>query len=82
MCGNHRLNTAAGFALYLVGAFALVIIAMETPSIQYYTGGIVIGLFIFGLFFAYVNAMRQTRRLVEKRPEEEEKKEEQPPKQA
>ena len=60
------MNTATGFALYLIASFALVIFAIRTPEIQYYTGGIVIALFIIGLFFAFGNAMRQGRKLESK----------------
>jgi len=60
------LNTAAAMLLFLLGSFALIIAFVETPSIQYYTGGVIIALFIAGLFYAWGNSIIQTRRLDEK----------------
>jgi len=57
------LNTAAAMALFLVGSFALIFAFVETPAIQYYTGGVIIALFIAGLFYAWGNSILQTRRL-------------------
>ncbi len=51
--------------LFLLGSFALIIAFVETPSIQYYTGGVIIALFIAGLFYAWGNSIIQTRRLDE-----------------
>ena len=59
------MNTLTALLLFLVGAFALIIGFTETPSIQYYTGGVIIGLFIAGLLYAWANTIRQTRKLNE-----------------
>lgn len=53
------LNTAAGLGLFLLGSFALLYATTRFASVQYYTGGIVIALFISGLFYAFGNAIRQ-----------------------
>jgi hypothetical protein len=51
--------------LFLAGSFALIIGFVRTPSIEYYTGGVVVGLFMLGIFFTYGNSILQTRRLEE-----------------
>lgn len=66
------MNTATAMALFLLGSFALIVGFVRTPSIQYYTGGVVIGLFMAGLFYAYGNSILQTRRMEEKLKKEEE----------
>ncbi len=53
------MNTAAGLGLFLLGSFALLYATTRFPSTQYYTGGIVIALFISGLFYAFANAIKQ-----------------------
>lgn len=58
--------------LLLLGSFALIIGFVKTPSIQYYTGGAVVGLFMLGLFIIFGNAMMETRRMEEKLKKEEE----------
>jgi hypothetical protein len=67
------LNTATAILLFLLGSFALIIGFVRTPSIQYYTGGVVIALFMAGLFYAYGNSILQTRRMEEKLAEEQKK---------
>ena len=57
------MNTLTGLLLFLAGAFALIIAFIRTPAIQYYTGGVIIGLFIAGLLYAWGNTIRQTRKL-------------------
>jgi hypothetical protein len=57
------MNTLTAIVVYLVGSFALIIGFIKTPSIQYYTGGVIIGLFIAGLLFAWANTIRQTGKL-------------------
>jgi hypothetical protein len=57
------LNTAAAMVLFLLGSFALMFAFVETPAIQYYTGGVIIALFIAGLIYAWGNSIIQTRRL-------------------
>ncbi len=59
------MNTLGAMLLYLAGSFALIIVFVKTPSIQFYTGGVVIGLFMAGIFFAAGNSILQTRRLEE-----------------
>jgi hypothetical protein len=58
-----KANTALGLALFLIAAFALIAVAISTPAIQFYTGGIIIALFMAGLFYAYLNAIRQGNKL-------------------
>lgn len=65
------MNTATGLVLFLLGAFALIIAALRVPSIQFYTGGIFIALFMFGAFYAWGNTIRQTRKLEQKEKEEQ-----------
>jgi hypothetical protein len=60
-----KTNTAGALLLFLAGSFALIIVAVRTPAVEFYTGGIVIGLFIFGLFYAYWSAVRQGNKLVQ-----------------
>ncbi|MDA4131030.1 MAG: hypothetical protein OK457_09690 [Thaumarchaeota archaeon] len=62
------MNTLTALLLFLVGAFALIIGFLSVPSIQYYTGGVIIGLFIAGLLYAWANTIRQTRKLGEQDP--------------
>jgi hypothetical protein len=66
------LNTLGAILLFLAGSFALIIAFVRTPSIQYYTGGVVIGLFMAGIFFAFGNSILQTRRLEEAQKKEPE----------
>lgn len=58
--------------LFFLGSFALIIGAISVPSIEFYTGGIVIALFIAGLFYSWFNSIRQGRKVgqrAESRPE-------------
>ncbi|MDA4112058.1 MAG: hypothetical protein OK439_05925 [Thaumarchaeota archaeon] len=64
------MNTATAILLFLLGSFALIIGFISVPSIQYYTGGVIIALFIAGLLYAWGNTIRQTRNVVEQKPEE------------
>jgi cytosine/uracil/thiamine/allantoin permease len=59
------LNTAAAMVIFFAGSLALIFVFVETPSIQYYTGGVIIGLFIAGIVYAWGNSIIQTRRLNE-----------------
>ena len=72
------MNTASGFLLYLIGGFALVVATIKIPGLQYYTGAFVIFLFMGGLFFAWLNAIRQGNKIPDA-PREQEK--ENPPEQ-
>jgi hypothetical protein len=56
--------------LFLVASFALIIGFLKTPSIEFYTGGVIIALFMAGLFFAWGNSILQTRKMDEKQKEE------------
>jgi hypothetical protein len=67
------MNTLTALLLFLLGAFALIIGFIRTPAIQYYTGGVIIGLLIAGLLFAWGNTIRQTRKLSDALPEPEQK---------
>lgn len=60
---DRQLNTAAGIGLFLLGSFVLLYTTIHIPSIEFYTGGIVIALFIFSLLFAYGNAIRQGNKI-------------------
>ncbi|HYB04152.1 MAG TPA: hypothetical protein VED17_06810 [Nitrososphaerales archaeon] len=64
------MNTLTAMLLFLAGSFALIIVFVKTPSIQYYTGGVVIALFMAGIFFAFGNSILQTQRLEEAQKEE------------
>jgi protein-S-isoprenylcysteine O-methyltransferase Ste14 len=64
------MNTAGGFVLFLLGAFALVVLFLRFPSIQYYTGAGFILLFMAGVFYIWANTIRQTRKFDEKQSEE------------
>jgi hypothetical protein len=66
-----RLNTATAMVLFLLGSFALIIAFVRTPSIQYYTGGVVIALFMAGLFYAWGNSIIQTRKMEDKLAQEQ-----------
>ena len=57
------MNTASGFLLFIVAAFALIVALVLTPALRYYTGAFFIFLFMGGLFFAWLNTIRQTSRM-------------------
>ena len=58
------MNTATGFGLYLLGSFVLVAAFVVTPSIKYYLGAVVIFLFMGGVFFAWLNTIRETNNMI------------------
>jgi len=58
------MNTASGLALYLVGSFVMVAAFVVTPSIKYYLGAVVIFLFMGGVFYAWLNTIRQTQNML------------------
>ena len=66
------MNTLTAMLVFLAGSFALVIVFVKTPAIQYYTGGVVVGLFMLGIFLTAGNAMMETRRMEEKLKKEQE----------
>jgi hypothetical protein len=55
--------------VYLAGSFALIIVFIKTPAIEFYTGGVIIGLFMLGIFLSYGITVVQTRGLEEKKEE-------------
>jgi membrane-bound ClpP family serine protease len=57
------LETTAGIALFLLGSFGLIVIALAIPQVEFYTGGIFILLFIVGLLYIWGNAVRQSLKL-------------------
>jgi Co/Zn/Cd efflux system component len=57
------VNTLTALILFLLGSFAVIIGAISTPFLQYYTGGIVIALFIGGLFLAWGLTIIQTKKI-------------------
>lgn len=60
------MNVLTGFGLYLLGAFALIVLALFDVLPTIYLGGFVIAGFIGGLFFAWLNAWRQGENLLRK----------------
>jgi membrane protein implicated in regulation of membrane protease activity len=66
------LNTATAMLLFFLGSLALVIGFVRTPSIQFYTGGVVIALLIIGLLYIYGNSVRQTMRMEKQLKKEQE----------
>ena len=65
------MNAITGYVLFLVGSFALIIGMFALPSYQSYTGALVILFYIVGLFYAWWNAIRQTRKMAETKEEKE-----------
>ena len=59
------MNPGIPLALFFLGAFALIVAMVSIPSAQFYTGGAFVGLFMAGLFYAWGNAWRQSKRLEE-----------------
>ena len=74
------MNVLAGFSLYLAGSFALIYLSLVNIVPTNYLGGLVIGLFIAGLFFAFGNTIYQTKKMnvAEQQKTVNEKKEEPP----
>ena len=77
------MNAATGFGLYLLGSFVLVAAFVLTPAVRYYLGAVVIFLFMGGVFYAWLNTIRQTNNMIRSpqaelpnKEEEEKKKEE------
>ncbi len=61
-----KQNPALAIIAYVLIVFAVIVIGVKTPSIQFYIGGIVIALFMLGLFFAFGNTIRQGKRMADK----------------
>lgn len=64
------MNALVGYFLFLVGSFALIAGMFAFPSYQAYTGALVILLYVVGLFYAWANAIRQTKKMTETEKEE------------
>jgi hypothetical protein len=60
---TRKVNTAIALVLFLLGSFGVIIAAIRTPAVQYYTGGIVIALFVGGLFLAWGLTIVQTKKI-------------------
>lgn len=58
-----KLGAIAWVPLFFIGSFALLYTAVNIPQIEFYTGGIVIALYIAGLFYAWGNTIRQAKRI-------------------
>lgn len=65
------MKPIAGYLLFLIGSFALIIGMFAFPAYQAYTGALVILLYVVGLFYAFGNAIRQTKKMGETEKEEE-----------
>ncbi len=66
------MNAATNLILYLVGAFVLVIVLLETKVDAMFTGEIFIGMFILGLLLALFSAIRQTQKIIKQSPKQNE----------
>ncbi len=60
------MNVLSSFILYLVAFFGMITLALLNILPVNYLGGIVIALFIMGLLYSWLNAWRQTIKLVSK----------------
>ncbi|MDG6996776.1 MAG: hypothetical protein JRN52_12710 [Nitrososphaerota archaeon] len=60
------MKTALGLFVFLVAAFGLLIVLLEEPSFEFYTGGIFIAALMLGVFYVGGNTIRQTRNLAQK----------------
>lgn len=58
------MNVLSSFLLYLGLFFVMIFLALENILPTNYLGGIVIALFIGGLCYAWLNAWRQTNKLL------------------
>ena len=61
---ESKLNILSSFLLYLGLFFVMIFLALENILPTNYLGGIVIALFIGGLCYAWLNAWRQTNKLL------------------
>jgi FtsH-binding integral membrane protein len=64
------LNTAGAIGLFIVGSFALIIAFLRVPQLEFLIGGTVVALYMVGLFYAWANTIRQTRKMDEKEARE------------
>ncbi|MDG7001525.1 MAG: hypothetical protein JRN15_20705 [Nitrososphaerota archaeon] len=58
------MKVLTGFALYLLGAFILIALGLTNVLPIDYLGGMVIGLYIVALIYAFVNAIRSGEKLI------------------
>lgn len=57
------MKVLTAFALYLFGAFLLVALSLTNILPTDYLGGMVIGLYLIALFYAFANAIRSGEKL-------------------
>lgn len=58
------MNVLTGFVLYFVLFFVMVALAVVHVLPADVLGGIVVGLFMLGVFYSWLNAWRQTSKLI------------------
>lgn len=62
------MNAGTNLILYIVGAFVLVFVLLETKADAAFTGEIFITLFIAGLLLSLWTAIRQTEKIIKENP--------------
>jgi hypothetical protein len=63
-----KANLITALILFFLGAFGLIVVAVRTPGIEFYTGGIFIALFIASLLYVLGNTIRQGNEMKDKEP--------------
>ncbi len=58
-----KANPILAILLWLLVAFALIVLFVRTPSLQFYTGGAIIALFVAALVYVWGNAIRQGNKM-------------------
>jgi hypothetical protein len=58
-----KAGTLVAMLIWLLATFGLIAWALNTPAVKFYTGGLIIALFIAALFFVFGNAIRQGNKL-------------------
>ena len=58
------MSISTSYVLYLLGFFVMIALALFRILPVNYLGGIVIVLFIGGLFYSWLNAWRQTKKMI------------------
>lgn len=58
------MNTFIGLTLYIAAYLVMIVVALLNLIPVDYLGGIVVALFIAGLFYAWLNAIRQTDNMI------------------
>jgi hypothetical protein len=58
------MSVLTTFVLYLAAFFVMITLALVHVLPLNYLGGIVIGLFILGLIYSWLNAWRQTSKMI------------------